>query len=277
VAFQEVHHLETHAMAWTTVNEGKPHQVLLKTLNQDSESGAILLLVHEPPGFRGSGGGRPHYLPVDEEAFFLAGEMIGDPETTWHPGDYLFYPKGFVHSPDDSTDEGAHIVIRLSGPMSYVEGDLPKGRPWTRDDERQLLPSQANSRRPISRLTSGDWPWEALMLDGTATGERIKVLSVARDTGAVTFLYRVDPGWQSFCARRSSRHTREWFVVEGTFETGGPNGVTLDAWDYRCLLPGSPYGGAGESSATGCTMLCWSAGPLDHVTETGQPLEVALG
>ncbi len=203
--------------------------------------------------------------------------MIGDPETTWLPGDYVFYPKGFVHSPDDGTDAGAHIVIRLSGPMSYVNGELPKGRPWTRADERQLLPGQANSRRPVSRLRTGDWPWEDLMVDGTPTGERIKVLSVARETGAVTFLSRVEAGWSSPLARRASRHVREWFVVHGTYGTGGVGQVVLHEWDYPCLLPGTAFGGEGEASVAGYAMLCWSSGPLDHVEIDGSERVVALG
>lgn len=163
--------------------------------------------------------------------------MIGDPETTWLPGDYVFYPKGFVHSPDDGTDAGAHIVIRLSGPMSYVNGELPKGRPWTRADERQLLPGQANSRRPVSRLRTGDWPWEDLMVDGTPTGERIKVLSVARETGAVTFLSRVEAGWSSplaarqpSCARMVRRARHLWYRRRGAGRSARVGLPLLAAW-----------------------------------------------
>lgn len=277
VAYSEIERLASKQIAWTDVNVGKPNAVFLKTLNHDPETGAVLLLVHEPPGFRGSGGGRPHYLPVDEEAYFLTGEMIGDPETTWFAGDYIFYPKGFLHSPDDATEIGAHIVMRLSGPMSYVNGELPSGRPWTRADERQLLPGQANSRRPISRLRTGDWPWEDLMIDAVPTGERIKVLSVERETGALTFLHRVEAGWRAPFGRRTSACQREWFVLDGAFATGGSDGVTLEEWDYRCLAPGTPFGGDGESSAAGCTMLGWSDGPLDHTDQSGKRRTVTLG
>lgn len=277
MAFKHIEKLHVEALEWTEANVGKPNHVFMKTMNQDADTGAVLLLVHEPAGFRGSGGGRPHYLPVDEEAFFLTGEMIGDPETTWYPGDYIFFPKGFIHSPDDATDIGTHIVMRLSGPMSYVNGELPEGRAWSRADERQLLPGQANSRRPVSRMRTDDWPWEELMLDREKTGERIKVLSVDRNDGACTFLYEVEPGWQSAVSRRTSAHVREWFVVDGAYETGGPDGVTLEKWDYRCLPAGTAFGGAGEGSGQGCTLLCWSGGPLDHVDENGRSRVVTLG
>ena len=65
VAFEEIERLQVNDMPWMEVNSGLPHRVFLNTLNRDRETGANLMLVHEPPGFRGSGGGRPHYLPVD--------------------------------------------------------------------------------------------------------------------------------------------------------------------------------------------------------------------
>ena len=199
------------------------------------------------------------------------------PETTWCAGDYLFYPKGFLHSPDDATDVGAHILIRLSGPMSYVNGELPNGRAWTRNDERQMLPGQSNSRRPISRLRTADLAWEELMLDGEKTGERIKVLSEDRRTRAVTFLYQVQAGWRSSLPARQSNFVRETYVVEGDLATGGADSVTLCSGDYRCVAPGEAIGGETEGSQEGCLALCWSDGPLDHIDGDGSTRIVTLG
>ena len=203
--------------------------------------------------------------------------MVGDPETTWCAGDYLFYPKGFLHSPDDATDVGAHILIRLSGPMSYVNGELPSGRTWTRDDERQILPGQSNSRRPISRLRTADLAWEELMLDGERTGERIKVLSEDRHTRAVTFLYQVQAGWRSSFPERQSNFVREFYVVEGDLTAGGTESVTLRPGDYRCVTPGEAIGAESEGSHEGCLALCWSDGPLDHIDGDGSARTVTLG
>ena len=44
--------------------------------------------------------------------------------------------------------------------MSYVNGDLPDGRAWTRSDERQLLPGQANSRRSPFIKTNQCFKWK---------------------------------------------------------------------------------------------------------------------
>ena len=277
MTFPPIAHLRTADLPWREINAGKPNHVRLRELNRDPASGAHLWLVHEMPGFKGSGGGRPHYLSVDEEAFFLAGRMVGDPDTTYVAGDYLFFPKGFLHSPDDATDIGAHILMRFSGPMSYVNGALPAGGRWSRGDERQMLLGQANSRRPLSRLATADLAWEDLQLDGVPTGERIKMLSEDRGTRACSFLYSVPAGWRSAAGRRRSLHMREWFVIAGDLHTGGADGVTLGVWDYRCLAAGAPFGGAGERSDGGCVVFGWSEGALDHVADDGRARRVSLG
>lgn len=275
--FPTVLHLDAAAMPWREFNVGKPNYVRLKELNRDPETGGHLWLVNEPAGFKGSGGGRPHYLPVDEEALFLSGRMVGDPETTYVAGDYLFFPKGFLHSPDDATDIGAEILMRFSGPMSYVNGELPRGRPWRRDDERQVLPGQTNARTPISRRATADLPWEDWRLEGEPTGERVRLLSTDRTTGACTFIVKIPAGWRSPAGRRMSAAQREWFVLEGDYRTGGPDGVHMKRWGYRCLLPDAAFGGAGEGSDGGATPLCWSSGPLDHMGPAGDTRQATLG
>jgi hypothetical protein len=275
--FPSVRHLHVAGLPWREINPGKPNHVRLKELNRDPATGAHLWLVNEPAGFKGSGGGRPHYLPVDEEALFLSGRMVGDPETTYQAGDYLFFPKGFLHSPDDATDIGAEILMRFSGPMSYVNGELPRGRAWSRSDERQMLPRQANSRTPVSRRRTADLAWEDLRLDGEPTGERVRLLSQDRGTGACSFMLQVPSGWRSPTGRRTSAVTREWFVLDAGMTTGGADGAHLTRWDYRCLAPGEPFGGPGEASAGGCTLFCWSDGPLDHIGEDGHSRAVTLG
>ncbi len=262
---------------WVTINEGTSNEVFVKELNKDPDTGAIIWVINEPAGFEGSGDGRPHYLPVDEEALFLEGTMRGDPETMYEAGDYLFFPMGFLHSPEDGTETGALILMRLSGPMSYVNIEQPAGKVWSRSDERQMIDGQVNSRRPLSRIRTSDLAWEELMIDGERSGERLKMLSHDRTTGACSFLYSVPAGWRSSLGRRSSGRMREWFVMEGDLTTGGPDGVRLDKYSYRCLSAGTAFGGDGEVSEKGCLALAWSDGPLDHIDEGGASRQVTLG
>jgi hypothetical protein len=265
--------LET--MEWKALNQGLPNAVFIKQINRDPVTGALLWLINEPPGFEGSGNGAAHYLPVDEEALFLEGTMVGDPETTYVAGDYVFFPMGFLHSPNDGTTTGALIVMRLSGPMSYVNIPVPEGETWTRAHERQMIPGQLNSRRPISRLATADLPWEDLRLDGEPTGERIKLLSTDRRTGACSFLASPGPRWHSPHGSWTSASTREWLVLEGSLEQGEPEPVTLGRLAYRCAAAGSPIGPA--HTRAGYVALCWSDGPLDHREAGGRARTVGLG
>ncbi len=111
------------------------------------------------------------------------------------------------------------------------------------------------------RLDEVDWvPVEAYFggaeLD-VSSGAKVNILSEDADTGAVTMLLKLPPGW-STAAPESHGVFQEELLLEGDFILGG---VEYQAPCYFCFSPGAVHGPGGTSG--GCLLLIALDGPFD--------------
>ena len=111
------------------------------------------------------------------------------------------------------------------------------------------------------RLDAVDWiPVEEYFggaeLD-VSSGACVSVLSEDNDTGAVTMLLRLPPGW-STAGPESHSVFQEELLLEGDFALGG---VQYEAPCYFCFPPGAVHGPG--TSSSGCVLLITLDGPFD--------------
>jgi len=191
--------------------------VQVKVLSEDSESGAVSLLVRYPAGWAAPAGARS----ADEEFLVLYGSLaVGD--ALFDPLNYAHWPRGWRTGPRASR-QGAVVLTFFSGP--------PDGAP----------PADYDPARLVERLDGHDVPYTGNFHPDFPAGAGRKVLFTDPETRETSWLLGTLPvRW----AERAEvhDHVEEMYLLAG--ESHGDRGVMRPgAYFWRPgLIAHGPYG-----------------------------------
>jgi quercetin dioxygenase-like cupin family protein len=193
----------------------------LRLLSRDPGDGACTALWQLPPGWSHP---KPFTLAAPEAIYVLEGDLRNG-AYRYERGHYAWRPAGAAHGPL-STDGGA-LVLALwdADPAHHAPGSVPAGPgeplPW--------VDGNAIDEHPTP-------------VEGPVAGITVRILRTDPDTGGMTMVINIPPGWTE---PRSRHHdcVEESFKLSGDIwleENGRPH--VLAAGDYFFRPPRIKHG-----------------------------------
>lgn len=230
--------------------------VFAQTMNYDTGSGAITVMMRYPKGWVLD---KPHINDSDEALFVLEGSLsVNGIEYT--KGSYAYLPAGMPRTNMHSTNGGTVLTCYEGEHLNYYN-DAP--------------PGFYKPERLIKHIKTDELKWEKPEhpeLECFTSGALRKTIRVDPVTGDTTWLLKVtadDP--KKVTKRRVAIHgaVDEVFVIDGEIST--PHGV-MKTGAFTWRLPGRVVGPLG--TRTGFTIICRSkGGPLTTTwSENEQPI-----
>lgn len=209
---------------------GLPSGIGIRSLNEDTDSGAITAVLEVPADWEWSGSG---YCNADQDLFVLDGTIqIGDHQL--QPGGFCFYPSGVVQSPWRAETDCRLFVIFNNRPEFMAATDSAPGA-----DVGACVPYLDSWAMDWFDPTSASAPSVAFR-----PGIFVKVLRVDPSTGTSTHLAGLMPGWY---AEGIEVHPvrEESIIISGDVNiatVGGEPGYTCTVGGFYSRPAGVPHG-----------------------------------
>jgi len=215
----------------------------IRLLSRDASDGACSCIWEVPPGWNHHGGFR---LAGDEQLFVLDGDFKkGD--NVYTAGCYGYRKPGYVHEPM-SSESGARLVAFWNSALTDIgsQNDLTcpigNGSLFTDTNEDERVPT------PI---------------DGPPDGIVVNMLNQVEETGGMTMLISIPPGWQEpraehhDCYEESYKVSGDIWMIENGIEQ------TVVGGDYFYRLPKIKHGPMKTEQGT-TSLIRFSATLVNH-------------
>jgi quercetin dioxygenase-like cupin family protein len=193
----------------------------LRVLSRDPGDGALTALWRLPAGWRHA---RPFTLAGGEALYVLEGGLRNG-DHAYASGHYAYRPAGFAQGPLASDDGALVLAMWDAAPLHHAPGTVTPGKALA----LPFVDGNAVHEHPTP-------------VAGPVAGITVRILRTDPETGGMTMVITIPPGWQE---PRSRHHdcVEESFKLSGDIwleEDGKPH--VLSAGDYFFRPPRIKHG-----------------------------------